>query len=66
MSASIQNLLRLWLRFSSADKFDNATWNPRVAQSSAKPPPMQKPMIPIRPLQSSCAARNPRAASISW
>lgn len=34
MSSSIQNLLRLWLRFSSADKFDNATWNPREAQEA--------------------------------
>jgi len=29
---SIQNLLRLWLRFSSADRFDDATWRPREAQ----------------------------------
>ena len=34
MSSSIQNLLRLWLRFSSADKFDDATWAPRQAQEA--------------------------------
>jgi hypothetical protein len=34
MSSSIQNLLRLWLRFSSADKFDDATWDPRAAQEA--------------------------------
>ena len=29
---TIQNLLRLWLRFSEANHFDDATWHPEVAQ----------------------------------
>jgi hypothetical protein len=29
---SVQNLLRLWLKFSEANKFDAATWEPRAAQ----------------------------------
>ena len=28
----IQRLLRTWLRFSAANKFDDATWDPRAAQ----------------------------------
>jgi hypothetical protein len=32
--SSVQNLLRLWLRISSADKFDDATWTPRAAQEA--------------------------------
>jgi GH3 auxin-responsive promoter len=31
---SMQSLLRLWLRFSSADRFDDATWRPREAQEA--------------------------------
>jgi hypothetical protein len=31
-SGVFQNLLRLWLRFSDADRFDNATWQPALAQ----------------------------------
>jgi hypothetical protein len=30
--SSVQNLLRLWLRISSANDFDDATWKPREAQ----------------------------------
>jgi hypothetical protein len=29
---TIQKLLRTWLKFSAADKFDDATWDPRAAQ----------------------------------
>jgi hypothetical protein len=32
MSSSIQSLLRVWLRYSAADRFDDATWKPREAQ----------------------------------
>jgi hypothetical protein len=45
---------------------DAAAYPPLGAESNAKPPPMQKPMIPIGPLQSSRPARNARAASMSW
>ena len=38
---------------------------PRGAHSSTKPPPMQNPMIPVRPVQSSRAVRKARAASMS-
>jgi len=39
---------------------------PFVAATSANPPPMQKPMIPTRPVQSGCAVSQVRAASMSW
>jgi hypothetical protein len=32
--SSIQNVLRLWLRISAADKFDDATWRPQEAQEA--------------------------------
>ena len=31
-TGTVQNLLRLWLKFSAADRFDGATWRPDVAQ----------------------------------
>ena len=40
-------------------------WKPRVAASSAKPPPMQKPATPTRPVQSSRPASQRRTASMS-
>ncbi|MEA2180808.1 MAG: hypothetical protein QOG77_4105 [Solirubrobacteraceae bacterium] len=30
--AAIQNLMRLWLKFSEGNRFDDATWDPRAAQ----------------------------------
>ena len=30
--AAIQNLMRLWLKFSEGNRFDDATWEPRAAQ----------------------------------
>lgn len=32
--SSFQSVLRLWLRFSAADDFDDATWKPREAQET--------------------------------
>ncbi len=31
-SGAVQNLLRLWLKFSAANRFDEATWTPAAAQ----------------------------------
>src|SRR5438105_2229995 len=32
MAPVLQPLLRAWLKFSAADRFDDATWDPRAAQ----------------------------------
>src|SRR5689334_3839986 len=30
--SAVQTLLRLWMKFSDANRFDDATWQPRAAQ----------------------------------
>jgi hypothetical protein len=40
-----------------------AAYSPRGAHSNAKPPPMQNPITPVLPVQSSRSASHPRHAS---